>query len=416
MAEGAEVAWVLRNANLSDQDNLVDVALDGGRITAVGTNLPQRGLEEWNLAGHVVLPGLVDPHVHLDKTYAPFGNESGTLGEAIEVWREHKGRFSHADYKARARKAVRQAVANGTTAMRTHVDVDADCLKIGFTALEALLELKEEVADLLDVQIVALGNAGVSQDETDALRRALELGADFVGGAPALTDDPAHCLRTTFDLAEAFDKDIDLHIGETEDPAVLTLQTLAELTLERGFGGRVTAGHCCSLDFVADDTAAKVIDKVAEAELNVITLPSCNLILLGRGRHPAPRGVTRVRDLLGRGVNVAAASDNVHDPFNPLGHYDPLFTANLTAHAAHLTGAEELDACVKLVTTHAAQVMGLEDYGFTEGAKADLVVLDTTRRGDAVTALPGRLATFKAGRCVVRRHVQQTWAEGILWT
>ena len=232
----------------------------------------------------------------------------------------------------------------------------------------------------------------------------------MVGGAPALTDDPAHCLRATFDLAEALDKGIDLHIDETENPETLTLQTLAETTLEREFQGRVTAGHCCSLEFAPDDAAARVMDKVAEAELNVITLPSCNLVLLGRGRHPAPRGVTRVRDLLSAGVNVAAASDNVHDPFNPLGHYDPLFTANLTAHAAHLTGAAELDVCAKLVTTHAAQVMGLESYGLSEGARADLVVLDTTRRGDAVTALPERLATFKAGRCVVRRHVRQTWA------
>ena len=307
-------------------------------------------------------------------------------------------------------------MANGATAMRTHVDVDADCLKIGFTALEALLELKKEVADVLDLQIVALGNAGVSTDETAALRGALELGADLVGGAPALTDDSAQSLHATFDLAEAFNKGIDLHIDETEDPAVLTLQTLAERTLERGFQGRVTAGHCCSLDFVADEVATRVMDKVAEAEINVITLPSCNLVLLGRGRHPAPRGVTRVRDLLEKGVNVAAASDNVRDPFNPLGHYDPLFTANLTAHTAHLTGAEELGACVKLVTTHAARLMGLENYGLTEGARADLVILDTTRRGDAVTSLPARLATFKAGRCVVRRRVQHTWAEGILWT
>ena len=416
MAEAAEVAWVLRNVTLSDQDNLVDIALDEGHLTAIGAKLPQRGLAEWDLEGRVVLPGLVDPHVHLDKTYAPFDNESGTLGEAIEVWRKHKRNFSPANYKARALKAVRQAVANGTTAMRTHVDVDADCLHVGFTALGALLELKEEIADLLDLQIVALGNAGVSQDETAALRGALELGADFVGGAPALTDDPVHCLRATFDLAEAFNKGIDLHVDETEDPTMLTLQTLAELTLERSFQNRVTAGHCCSLDFVADDAAARVIDKMAEAGLNVITLPSCNLILLGRGRHPAPRGVTRVQELLARGVNVAAASDNVHDPFNPLGHYDPLFTANLCAHAAHLTGTEELDMCVKLVTARAAQVMDLEDYGLTKGAQADLVILDTTRQVDAVTALPERLATFKGGRCVLRRHVRQTWTEISLWT
>lgn len=401
-----EVDWKLQNATVDDSGRQVDLALDGGKIVALGTDSPHRGRDTWDLGGSVVLPGLIDAHVHLDKTYTAAPNQSGTLQEAITVWREEKTRLTFENYLERARRAVRAALLNGTTAMRTHVDVDASG---DFTALEALLEVRERIKDVMDLQIVALGNPGVNKAETAALRRALGAGADLVGGAPALTDDPEGCINAVFDLAETFGKPIDLHIDETENPKRLTLETLAEKTLERGFGGRVSAGHCCSLDFVPDDTAARVMDKVAEAGLNVVTLPSCNLVLLGRNRHPVPRGVTRVKALLSRGVNVAAASDNVHDPFNPLGHYDPLFIANLSAHAAHLTGRAQLETCLKMVTYRAADVLGLPNYGLHGGAAADLVVLDTSRYTDAVSGLPARLATFKRGRLVVRQSHRADW-------
>ena len=367
---------------------------------------PHRARETWDLGGSVVLPGLIDAHVHLDKTYTSAPNRSGTLQEAIAVWKEAKPRLTFESYVERALRAVRAALLNGTTAIRTHVDVDAEG---DFTALEVLVEVRKRIKDVMDLQIVALGNPGVNRAETAALRRALELGADLVGGAPALTDDPAGCIDAVFDLAETFGKPIDLHIDETENPEIMTLETLAEKTLLRGFEGRVTAGHLCSLDFAPDDTAARVMDKVAEAGLNVVTLPSCNLVLLGRKQHPTPRGVTRVNELLEHGVTVAAASDNVHDPFNPLGHYDPLFIANLSAHAAHLTGEAQLGTCLELVTYRAAAVLGLPNYGLHEGAAADLVVLNTARYPDAVSGLPARLATFKGGRLVVRQRHRADW-------
>lgn len=402
----AEVDWLLKNATVDAGGRWVDIALDGGKITALDADLPHTARETWDLGGSVVLPGLIDAHVHLDKTYTPAPNRSGTLQEAIAVWKQEKPSLTSESYMERAVRAVRTAVLNGTTAMRTHVDVDAEG---DLAALEALFELRDCVEEVIELQIVALGNPGVNKAETAAMRTALELGADLVGGAPALTDDPAGCIDAVFDLAETLGKPIDLHIDETENPEIMTLETLAKQTLLRGFEGRVTAGHCCSLDFASDDHAARVMDKVAEAGLHVVTLPSCNLVLMGRDRHPTPRGVTRVKELLERGVNVAAASDNAHDPFNPLGHYDPLFIANLSAHAAHLTGEAQLETCLKMVTSYAADVLALPNHGLFEGADADLVVLDSSRYTRAVSSLPKRLATFKRGRLVVRQYHQEDW-------
>jgi cytosine deaminase len=194
---------------------------------------------------------------------------------------------------------------------------------------------------------------------------------------------------------------------------MLSLEYLAEQTLAHGMQGQVTADHCCSLAFVDEATAQRVIDKVAEAGLNIITLPSCNLVLMGRGMQPVPRGITPVKAFLARGVNIAAASDNVHDPFNPFGSYDLLQIASLNAHLAHLTGEAELYASLKMVTDYPARTLGLPNYGLTEGATADLVIVDANRVLDTVLAPPPRLATFKAGRLIVRSTVVQHWSAGL---
>ena len=231
----------------------------------------------------------------------------------------------------------------------------------------------------------------------------------MVGGAPALTPDPSASLAASFALAERFGKPIDLHIDETEDPASPTLLALAEMTIAAGMQGQVTAGHCCSLAFMDERDAGRVIERVAAAGLHIVTLPSCNLVLMGRGMQPPPRGVTRVKELLAAGVNVCAGSDNVQDPFNPFGNYDPLQSAHFTAHTAHMTGADELAACREMVTNRAAAALGLDGYGLRVGAPADLVVLDTFDPKEAVTAPPPRLATFKNGRLVVRTQTEQEW-------
>jgi cytosine/creatinine deaminase len=403
-----EVDYLLRNARVGDTPKTVDIAIHGGRIKAIDFDLPLRGREEWNLNGNVVMPGLVDAHVHLDKTFSTTFNKSGTLQEAIEVWRQEKPHLTYEGYAARMIQALQIAILKGTTHLRTHIDIDSVS---GFAALEAILEVREKFSRMIDVQVVALGQAGFSEEETQAMQAALEMGADIVGGAPALLPDPKQAIDMVFELAERYGKPIDLHIDETEDPNTLTLEYVAEKTLETGRQGFVTAGHCCSLAFVDDSVADRIIEKVKEAKLHVITLPSCNLVLMGRGTHPVARGLTRVKELLGAGVNVAAASDNVRDPFNPLGNYDLLHIANLTAHAAHLTGARELETCLAMVSQNAAEALGLENYGLFEGARADLVVVDAVNTMNMLAGVPDRLATFKNGELIVRTDIHRTWLE-----
>ncbi len=404
----AQVDWLLRNARVGETPKTVDIAIDKGFIKAIDFNLPFQAREEWNLNGNIVLPGLVDAHTHLDKTFSTTFNKSGTLQEAIDVWHQEKPHLTYEGYSARMIQALQVAVLKGTTHLRTHVDVDSTS---GFAALEAILEIRERFRALIEIQVVALGQAGLSDDVTAAMVVALELGADLVGGAPSLTPNPKQCVDATFELAQRYGKPIDLHIDETEDPTMTTLEYLAEKTLEYNMQGLVTAGHCCSLAFLDDAAADRVIEKVKRSKLHVITLPSCNLVLMGRGTHPVARGLTRVKELLGAEVNVAAASDNVRDPFNPLGDYDLLHIANLTAHACHMTGASELETCLNMVTSNAAEVLGLKNYGLFEGGKADLIVVDAVNVMNMLAGVPDRLATFKNGECVVRTEIHRTWRD-----
>jgi cytosine/creatinine deaminase len=403
----ADVAWVLRNARVGETPQTVDIAFEDGTIKAIDHNLALQGHQEWNLNGNIVLPGLVDAHVHLDKTFSTTFNKSGTLQEAIEVWLQEKPHVTYEGYAARMMQALQVALTKGTTHLRTHIDIDAQS---GFAALEAILEVREKFRHMIEIQIVALGQAGLNEEETKAMQAALEMGADLIGGAPALLPNPEESIDTVFSLAQRYGKAVDLHVDETEDANILTLEYLAEKTIEHGLQGLVTAGHCCSLAFVDNVLADRVIEKVKEAKLHLITLPSCNLVLMGRGIQPVPRGLTRVKELLGAGVNVAAASDNVRDPFNPLGNYDLLHVANLTAHAAHMTGAKELESCLTMVTSNAAEIMGLENYGLFEGGKADLVVVDAVNVMNMLAGVPERLATFKNGELIVRTELHRTWS------
>jgi cytosine/creatinine deaminase len=391
---------VLRDARIGEGE-LQDIAIEAGRIVAIGPKLPDAGRTERDLEGRVVLPGFVESHCHLDKTLTieRVANDSGTLLEAIQNWVAFKPQITREDSLARGRRALEMASRAGTTSLRTHVDVDAG----GSLALESVLELKQEFVGRVDVQVVALGGPSVNDAEFLAMRRALELGADVVGGCPAIRENPALEVARALDLAEEFGLPADLHVDENERPDSLSLETLADETIRRGLEGRVTAGHCCSLGFVDERTAARVIEKVARARLNIVTLPACNLVLQGRGMQPTPRGLTRVRELLEAGVNVATGSDNVRDPFQPLGNYDLLAGANLTALAAHLTGRSQMLETLEMVTTRAARLLGLgsnREYGLRAGAHADLVVLEAQSGLEALAQVPTQRLVIKVGTIV----------------
>jgi cytosine deaminase len=334
-------------------------------------------------------------------TYARALNRSGTLLEAIALMRDLHRQWSRAEVHERALRMAQLFLAAGVTTIRTHVDVNEI---IGLAGVEALLLVKERLRGLLDLQLVTLNtrlSGSMGRRSIEYFREAMRLGCDAVGGAPALDADPREHIDRVFSLAQEFDAPIDLHMDESDNPADFYLPYLAEKTIAEGYQGRVVAGHCCSLAAVDRDQARRAIERVREAGITVVSLPSANLYLQGRGDTGLiRRGITSVCELLAAGVPVACGSDNVQDPFNPFGRGDLLLVANLFAHAAHLGSPAEQAMALRAITTVPAAAVGYATYGLCVGAPADLVVLDVTEPAGLLALVPPRRAVIKAGTVV----------------
>jgi cytosine deaminase len=391
---------LLQGANLAD-GRRVDVRLTGDRIAAVaGALAPDPGELVVDLAGHVLLPAPAEPHAHLDKalTADRVPNPDGDLMGAIRAWLAYRPTLTVDDIAERAARAVRMLVANGTTAIRTHVDVGAD---IGTRGIEALLRTRWAVADLVDVQIVALPSVPTTGELGVANRAALEdavtIGADVVGGCPHLEAEPLVALERSLDLAAVTGRPVDFHTDETLDAAVLHLADLADLVTKTGFPHRVAASHCVSLGMQELDTQREVSDRVAAAGVAVVTLPQTNLFLQGRDRSTAvPRGLTAIRPLLAAGATVAAGADNLQDPFNLVGRADPLETAALLVMAGHLTPDDAYHA----VSTASRAAMGLEPVVVAPGSPAELLAVPAASLREAIAAAPAGRVVIHRGRIV----------------
>ncbi len=433
-----EADLVLRDGLLAD-GRRVDIFVRGGRIARIAPRhdnaapamAEERGKQvttgedrggqsspEEDLGGRLVLPSFVDLHMHLDKAFSLelTRNESGTLEEAIQRFGEVHPRLSYQSYVERAERTLRLCLAAGTTAVRTHVNTYPPSAT-AVQPVDALLEVRERLREVMEIQIVLLPVENIAHDRAlyllceDYLRR----GVDALGGAPALDPDPSGMIRATFELACRLDRAVDLHIDETDDPGVCTLREVADLTIQCGYQGRVVAGHCCSLAAMDDASAARVIERVAAAGITVVTLPSCNLYLQGRrDRHPVRRGLTRVKELAAAGVNVAAASDNIRDPFNPFGRGDLLHIADLLAHAAHLGAPHEQALARDAIGANPRACLREQDPAPLrgglprEGDSADLAVCATGSVEDLIAAQPVRSLVLHRGRVVART---QTSAE-----
>ena len=407
-------------ANLIVRDALVrgtrspgDLEIVDGRFVPVGTADPAK-TETIDAGGRLCIPGFVEPHIHLDKVLlagsAP-ENRSGSLDEAIEILAQRKRTYSTDEIAERAGRIVLAGIANGVTRMRTHADIDSGC---GLVAFDAMLALRERFAGLVDLQIVAFPQNGILGDRgtESLLREAMARGADVVGGMPFNETGPAASrehIRIAFDIARDHDADIDMHVDETDDPDARTLEMLCEATAANGWHGRVTAGHTCALAGYPDEYAARVIDAVAEAGVNVIVNPATNLMLQGRGDpHPKRRGITRVKELLAKGANVAFGQDNLRDMFYPFGRADPLELALLLAHAAHMSQPDEIDTLFSMATERAARVLRATDYGTEPGCAGDLVILDARSPVEAIARRADRLHVIRRGRVVSRTVTTQT--------
>lgn len=395
----------------------VDVVLDGERVRTIGPGTG-RGVDGLlDAEGMLLLPAYIDTHVHLDKALIrdELREHEGTLAAAIDAIHERKRRYTVDDVRARARQVIESSVLYGATRLRSHVDVDTIG---GLIPLEGVMTAARECSDIAEIRTIAFPQEGILRDPgaAELMRAAMEAGCDVVGGMPHWeTTEPEQRehIRICFELGERFDADLDMHVDETDDGSVRTLEMVADEALRRGWHGRVTAGHVCSLAPADDDYAARVIEKCARAGITIVSNPVTNLVVQGRGdRGLVRRGVTRIAELRAAGVNLCFGQDCVKDGFYPYGRGDMLEVALISAHAAHLTTRDDLRFAIEAVTENPARAWHVMDYGIRPGARADLQLLDAPSWEEVLRLQrPPRVVMFR-GREVARSSLQQELLRG----
>ena len=403
---------LLRECRLPD-GLVMDIGCRDGRIVAIGRLARRSAARAISCEGRAVTPGLVDAHIHLDKALLTERTPSreGSLAEALRVTGEAKRGFTRDDIEARARRVLDMAVRQGTTAMRSHAEVDPI---VGLMGFEALAALKREYAPAIDLQLCAFAQEGILQAPgTEALlREALRAGADLVGGVPYNDTDARRHIDIVFDLAAEFSVDVDFHTDFFDEPQHLHARYIAEQTMRRGWQGRVAVGHMCEMAALPPDEQASLARRLAEAGVAVIVLPATDLYLMGRKDvRSVRRGLAPARRLLGAGVTVAAATNNVRNAFTPFGTAGLPLMGYLLGVAGHLGGQADLSLLLDMLTTQPARILRVPDYGLTVGCRADLVVWDTDRPDEIITALaPCHLVT-RAGRVILEhaRSLTESW-------
>lgn len=402
---------LLRNAHVLGEQAPRDLGVRAGTLAD-----PEPGEEArltLDLGGALVTPPLVEPHIHLDAVLTagqPRHNQSGSLFEGIAIWGERVRDLSVEDVKRRVRTVLRWQLACGVQHVRSHVDVcDPD-----LTALRALVELRQEVADQIDLQLVAFPQQGIFSFDggEDLMRRAVALGADVVGAIPhfELTRElGVRSVEFAFALAEEHGLKVDVHCDETDDPHSRFTEVMAAETIRRRMAGRVTASHTTAMHSYNNAYAGRLITNIARSGMHVVTNPLDNSALQGRFDHyPVRRGHTRIKELQAAGVTVAIGHDSVMDPWYPLGMGDPLQAAFVLAHFGQMTGRQEIARLFQMITSDPARVLALGDYGLHTGGPASLVVFGVPTEFDAVRLVPRRQLVLRRGLIVARAETAQT--------
>lgn len=402
---------VVRNARLHPTRGVatepVDLGVSGDRIVAIRPRgeLHADSARELDADGSLLSPPLVDPHVHLDAVLTvgePRYNESGTLIEGILTWAERKPSLTVEDVKRRAREAIHWEVAQGTGLIRSHVDVCDPKL----TALRALLELRDEVRELVDLRLIAFPQDGILSfpDGAELMREAIRLGCDVIGGIPhyELTrEDGVAEVNFIFDLARETGRPIDLHCDETDDPESRFLEVVAARSIRDGMQGRVVAGHTTAMASYNDAYAFKLFQILRRAGVTIVANPLDNITLQGRfDSYPKRRGMTRVKELDAAGINVACGHDSIMDPWYPLGRGSMLDALSMLVHVGQMTGRGELFRAYEMVTTNAARGAEIDDWRIAEGCAASFVVFDCTDEAEAIRLRPAARWVVRNGRIV----------------
>ncbi len=411
---------LIKNVHVGAPGNMVDVLMENGLIAKIGPSLTSANNHVVGAEGALMVPALVDPHVHMDAVLTegfPEPNRSGTLLEGIERWNQRKAYLTEEDIISRAEEGIRWHMGHGVLKVRSHVDVCDPNL----TALKALIKVREKIRPWFTLQLVAFPQDGVYcfPDGPDLMEEAMRLGADVVGGIPHYEwthEDGIRNVELAFFLAEKYGKPIDIHCDETDDEHSRFLETVANLTRRYQMPDKVTASHTTAMGSYNDAYAFKLIRILSKAGVNIVANPLDNVVLQGRfDTYPKRRGMTRVKELMAAGVTVAAGHDSIMDPWYPLGTASQLFVASMLAHVGQLTGTQELQWAFDSISGAGAKVMDLPNYGIMEGGRADVALFDVPTTTDAIRLIPRPHFVIANGMLVAKTPVATTevWWEGV---
>jgi len=400
---------LIKNAALKDSDSLNEILISDGKIKEIAKKInfnKTDNIETIDAQGNLVAPPLVDPHVHLDAVLVSGKlkrqNNSGTLLEAIDIWGEWKSTLTDDILMNNAREVIKWYAANGVLRVRTH----ADCTDPTLRTVKCLLALKEEVKELIDIQVVAFPQDAVFTNKInrDLLEEAVKMGVDVIGGAPHIEytrEDGVKEVELIYDLAEKYDRLIDIHIDETGDPHSRFVEVMAKESINREFFDRATASHTTAMHNYNNDYAFKLIGNLAKAKINIITNPFDNTVLQNRtDGYPRKRGCTRVDELLEKGVNVSIGHDSIMDPWYSMGKGNMLAAAYLLMHTAQLNGYEQVNTLFDMITTNSAKTMHISDYGIKPGNSADLIILDAENPFEAIRLQAECLYVIRKGKVI----------------
>ncbi|QZZ22118.1 cytosine deaminase [Leptothermofonsia sichuanensis E412] len=408
---------LLRQCRLLQTDRTItetDIAIKGGVIVEIAPAIVGHAKVELAIQGQLVSPPFVESHIHLDSALTagePRWNQSGTLFEGIEIWRERKQNLTLEDVKTRAIATLKHQASQGVLFVRSHADVSESSL----TALQALLEVREAVKDWITLQVVAFPQDGIygAPQNNALMEKALEMGADVVGGIPhyELTrEDGVNSVHRIFELAQKYDRLIDIHCDEIDDDQSRFLEVVTACAIRTGMGSRVTASHTTAFGSYNNAYAIKLLGFLRRTQINFIANPLINITLQGRAdTYPKRRGVTRVKELWQQGMNVSFGHDCVQDPWYSLGTGNMLDVAFMGLHICQMTGTAEIDACYDMITWNGAKTLNIEDrYGIEVGKPANLIVLNAKDRYDAIRCRAIVEYVISQGKLLVKTEIPRT--------
>ncbi|BBS19247.1 cytosine deaminase [Aeromonas caviae] len=406
---------LIRNVRLAGREGMWQILCQGGVIRAIEPmSTPLLAAHELDGEQGLVIPPFIEPHIHLDTTQTagePSWNLSGTLFEGIERWAERKALLTHEDVKQRAIQTLKWQIANGIQFVRTHVDVSDPNL----VALKAMLEVREEMKEWVELQIVAFPQEGILSypNGKALLEEALKLGADVIGAIPHFEftrEYGVESLHYVFDLAEKYQVLVDVHCDEIDDEQSRFIETLATLAYERGIGHRVTASHTTAMHSYNGAYASRLFRLLRMADINFVANPLVNIHLQGRfDTYPKRRGITRVKEMLEANINVCFGHDDVFDPWYPMGTANMLQVLHMGLHVCQIMGYEQINDSLKLISSHSARTLNVQDrYGIEVGKPANLLVLPAENGFDAVRRQVPVRYSIRHGRVIADTRPAET--------